>query len=299
MNGNTFTVLFANAYTGGQAGPVVDPDYQAYLDKLTELAIPLPTEQERQNALVVGIKAAMGDGLARIGSLRIYAGGSLSAGMVDVKRLVQMSFTPTGAPPSYDTFRGVYNTVPYPFQTIVTGYLPQNSPDGGMTLAFNGASTNGAGDTGMIDGGIQGWITNNLGVGAGDRGRWKNTADTRLTGVGTQASGTRIVTVYRDDTVNLKFVNDDGLSGIRLADTVPAPFVGGTPTVGMYDLSRSGSNEMFETAIAVGVNYEGIVTQAEVEGVHDAIKSFMQVAIAEAAPAPAPKATRKRKKPTK
>jgi hypothetical protein len=94
MDANTFVILYGSAATG-QAGPpppVFDPTYQLILDAMTANGIPQPTEpqKQKQNALVVDLKAALGD-WDRIKSLRVFAGTNQQAALLDWKRYFVMS----------------------------------------------------------------------------------------------------------------------------------------------------------------------------------------------------------------
>ena len=102
MTGAQFVTLYAVA-AAGQAGPPLDPDYQAYLDALGTFGVtpPTPGQQAKQNQLILDVKAAYD--WSKIKSFRLYAGSNALAALVDVKRLVQM--TAVNAP-TYDPVTG-------------------------------------------------------------------------------------------------------------------------------------------------------------------------------------------------
>lgn len=296
MTANEFVLIIAPA-AAGQAGPpppVYEPEYQAYLNDLDTRGIPQPPANLRAKGsqLVADLKAAVGWG--KIASLRVYQNNAQGASLVDLKRLYLMSLGGTFTP-THTEAKGWYNNFS---GRIETGFFPNSATaDGGQTYVVIEAPAAGLNESGVNNNPLHAWAQ--LGPGFSTRARYKNSADTN-TNLGPY-SYPLILTTWRENTAEFK-----AKAGAGATQTRTAAFAGGTIAFAKFDLATNtfgNQGNGLQGHLAMGIDYVGVLSEAEVTAVHAAILAFIQPpAQAMSAPAePQPVAAppkRTRKKPT-
>jgi hypothetical protein len=269
MDANTFVILYGSAATG-QAGPpppVFDPTYQLILDAMTANGIPQPTEpqKQKQNTLVVDLKAALGD-WDRIKSLRVYAGTNQQAALLDWKRYFVMNAVNGPVHSEALGFKGDGMA-----SHINTGFNTFTDPYYSLTAGQDSSSIVGAITADGTNANFKGW------TGQANFRLIQDNNNTLRRGFAFAATGTVVSAYELPDIVGASRPNGTEQAAYRN---------GGTPALGAFgranstnhvsiDCGSGGSSRQFSDNAVGLVMYANALTPAEFQAVRAAIQTYL------------------------